>query len=159
MDHRQTGEGGRGERGEGSDGRKTTCTSELGENPAEDVAGFPSGSLLQLHSLFSASDSDSELSSMGAFSLPLSPSPPLSLLCLLRRINPPVSVSDSKKTESHRLTFRCVDGGSRGGENKMPQVSMTGPRGSAALTNFSFFFFSTCDSPSSTPPFSPSAHL
>lgn len=54
--------------------KETMCTSELGENPADDAMGIPTGSFLPLVPLFSTSDSDSELSSMGL----------LSLLCLRR---------------------------------------------------------------------------
>lgn len=47
---------------------RTMCTSELGENPADDAAAATrSGSFLPLVPLFSASDSDIELSSMGLF--------------------------------------------------------------------------------------------
>lgn len=64
--------------------KETMCTSELGENPAGDATG----SFLPLVPLFSSSDSDNELSSMGL--------PPL--LCL-RRVNPPVP--PRLRTQSH----------------------------------------------------------
>lgn len=68
--------------------KETMFTSDLGENPADDAMGIPTGSFLPLVPLFSTSDSDSELSSMGLLSL-----------LLLRRFNPPVH------PESHWLTF------------------------------------------------------
>lgn len=57
--------GGGPQTGDEEAGKETMCTSELGENPADDAMGIPTGSFLPLVPLFSTSDSDSELSSMG----------------------------------------------------------------------------------------------
>lgn len=51
--------------GRSNHGRKTMCTSDLGENPATDEAlGIRTVPFLPLVLLFSTTDSDSELSSM-----------------------------------------------------------------------------------------------
>lgn len=109
-------------------GKETMCTSELGENPADDAMGIPAGSFLPLVPLFSTSDSDSELSSM-VLSHTLSLS-----LCLsrLRRINPPIRPR-LQKTQSHADFNFNVDP-ERWSKIKFPQCE-TGPL-DPALCNF-----------------------
>lgn len=62
------------DRGKKKQWKETMCTSELGENPADDAMGIPTSSFLPLVPLFSTSDSDSELSSMGLRMNPRVPS-------------------------------------------------------------------------------------
>lgn len=108
-------------------GKETMCTSELGENPADDAMGIPAGSFLPLVPLFSTSDSDSELSSMVlSHSLSLSASPVSAEL--IHR-----SVLDSKKTQSHADFNFNVDP-ERWSKIKFPQCE-TGPL-DPALCNF-----------------------
>lgn len=109
MDHRQ---------GKKKPGNETLFTSELGENPTDDAMGIPTGSFLPLIPLFSTSDSDNELSSMG-------------LLCLRR--NNPLVPSSTPSPKSRRLTFN-FDPEIRRKINH--QTLVIGPLGSGALTNF-----------------------
>lgn len=80
--------------------KETMCTSDLGENPADDAMGIPTGSFLPLVPLFSTSDSESELSSMGLLSL-----------FRLRRINPPVPPQlQTQSPTGQLLTLTRQDG-------------------------------------------------
>lgn len=96
MDHKQWKKKGQGEKEKA--GKRTMCTSEVAENPADCATGTLAASFLPIIPLFSTSDSDSELSSMARSPLPLSLSAPN-----YSTVSPP-------KSQSGGLTFNFDPG-------------------------------------------------